>query len=75
METIDRDLSRMFRDRRSGRDRRQRDSLLHDMGRRHGDRRRISEQFNPRPWWLRVNYVVAESSLRPTGRSRKPKDA
>jgi hypothetical protein len=67
-------FSGTFRDRRSGRDRRQRDSLLHDMGRRRGDRRHGSEKFSPRPWWLRVNYLVGESTLRATAKDNNSKD-
>ena len=51
----------MFKDRRSGQERRFRDSILRDQGRRKtSDRRKSSDQFSPKPWWLKVNYVQSE---------------
>jgi hypothetical protein len=51
----------MFRDRRSGIDRRFRDSAIRDQGRREKiERRRVAGQFSPTPWWLKVDYVTSE---------------
>ena len=53
----------MFKDRRSGQERRFRDSILRDQGRRNRkDRRKASEQFSAKPWWLKVDYVQSEIS-------------
>ena len=55
-------LSRgMFKDRRSGTDRRFRESSIRDQGRRQKkERRRAADQFSPTPWWLKVDYVTSE---------------